>query len=317
MLKRIVFSPPSSDAFFELTDQIEGSDELYLKSFGVSPKEYYIRGEIARYTYDNDWKLSHLLEGKNESTSKEKYSSQFKQVKTLLNSKALSKMILSVRKVKSIQNLNIDELLLSIKSKFPMALTYALEWNNTIWIGATPELLLKEENNKVKTVALAGTKMDVNTSWTNKEFEEQKIVRDFISQQLDNQNLDYKISPLETIQSGALFHLQNEFAIEMRDESDFSKIINAIHPTPAISGLPQRESIEAIESIENEPRKLYCGTIGFNTRRNHDYYVNLRCIEVFKNEVVAYAGGGLTNDSIEENEWRECQEKANSILQFI
>jgi isochorismate synthase len=317
MFNQIVFSPPNDARFYEIVPDQDGNDSVSITTFGSNSKGYKIQGDIQQIELNLDWKIKTLSSGKNESTSKNEYLEQFESCQHLINENKLQKVILSIRKVKQIDNLDINHLLKSIVEIYPKALVYALKLNNTIWIGATPELLLKEKNNTIKTVALAGTKMDANIDWTDKEFEEQRIVRAFIEDKLNSNQLEYETKALETIQSGHLYHLQNEILISLKTPSDFSKILNCIHPTPAISGLPQKESIKAIENIESSPRKLYCGLLGFNSKTNHDYYVNLRCIEVFQNEVVAYAGGGLTKDSNPDKEWIECQEKANSILQFL
>src|SRR5699024_6370065 len=80
-----------------------------------------------------------------------------------------------------------------------------------LWLGATPETLLKVTGKTLKTMALAGTKSAMNNpqpEWTAKEMEEQQLVTDFIDERLRDKVHQLHIGPVENIRAGNLWHLK-------------------------------------------------------------------------------------------------------------
>ena len=94
------------------------------------------------------------------------------------------------------------------------------------------------------------------------------------------------------------------------------QIADKLHPTPAVSGLPQKEAIELIDSIEEHERSLYAGCIGVLGDRT-DLFVNLRCAQLIENEYFLYLGGGFTKDSIAKKEWQETENKSRTLLDIL
>lgn len=319
MKPSIVFSPPKEDSFYILQDDGGyGNDKAILTPFESESSNIELIGSIQSYDLNNGWFLDFLPEKQIVSTSYSEYAKAFETAKSEIHKNNISKVILSKREVKPFSRIDIDVLLQKLLKEYPNAFIYAFyDGNEQFWIGATPELLIKKELQKAETVALAGTKKDKGIPWSAKEYEEQAIVRRYLEDQLKSLELEFDVLPQETIQSGTLYHLQNTFQIHLEDNKDLSQIVNALHPTPAISGLPKAKSIKLIAKIEASSRDLYCGTIGIVQNDEHDYYVNLRCARVYQNCIEAYAGGGITADSEVKKEWEECGLKAQAILKFL
>jgi isochorismate synthase len=95
------------------------------------------------------------------------------------------------------------------------------------------------------------------------------------------------------------------------------RLIHSLHPTPAVSGLPQKEAIEVIEQVEQHERTLYAGVIGVLDEQSSALFVNLRCAQVFENEVCLYVGGGHTAASNSNAEWVETENKAKTLLNVL
>lgn len=180
------------------------------------------------------------------------------------------------------------------------------------WLGATPELLLKQEGSQVETVSLAGTKSPEN-EWTQKEIIEQQIVTDYIAENFSGvKNL--QISGPETVQAGKFHHLKSYISGEISSDFDLNSILQKIHPTPAVCGMPKQDSFDFIIENEGYDREFYTGFIGLETAKSKEYYVNLRCAQIFADQVALYVGGGILTDSVPEKEWEETELKSTTIL---
>ena len=79
----------------------------------------------------------------------------------------------------------------------------------TACVGASPEKLLNLNNDVVTTFALAATKKEMNQSWTDKEFREQKIVEEQIVTDLERGCTNIEIGALQTVKAGNLYHLKS------------------------------------------------------------------------------------------------------------
>ena len=186
-------------------------------------------------------------------------------------------------------------------------------------MGASPEILLSVKNDKFKTMALAGTLpyMDsLEVHWGEKEKEEQRIVADFIEAELKDFKL--KISKPFTKKAGSLLHICTEIEGKLKSNDQLADIIKKLHPTPAICGLPKENAKEIILKNENYNREFYTGFLGeLNMDKSTNLFVNLRCIQIKNSNAIVYVGGGITVDSIPENEWEETVAKSEVMKRVI
>ena len=207
-----------------------------------------------------------------------------------------------------------------------------------LWVGATPELLFKVEGQQLTTISLAGTqpfKPNSSPQWTKKEIEEQLIVTDFLAKKIRPFTTNTKISDIETVKAGNLWHLKTYLKSRLAKSSSLKTVIEALHPTPAVCGFPKDAAKAFILNNENYSREFYTGFLGElnlrqtktrNTNKRNiennayavietqsNFYVNLRCMQIKNNTAIIYVGGGITKDSIPENEWGETCNKAKTI----
>ena len=232
-----------------------------------------------------------------------------------LNQSKLDKVILS--RLKKIKN-DFDpiELFNVLNTNYKNTFNYLISIEGMgSWIGSTPEMLLTRKKNNFKTVSIAGTKKSENIEWGNKELEEQQIVTDYISNTLKQNSISFTQSESETIKAGHVFHLRTKFKGLIN--TNLSTLIKALHPTPATCGLPKIDAKLHIETIEKHNRKFYTGFLGSTSKDNTNLFVNLRCLEIQKKQCYLYLGGGITTQSIPEDEWNETENKANTLLQAI
>jgi isochorismate synthase len=152
--------------------------------------------------------------------------------------------------------------------------------------------------------------------WGAKEKQEQKIVSDYIIQAFKTVT---KKAPVitgpETITAGNLLHLRTTFVYEDVTHSSWPKVVEELHPTPAVAGWPKAGAIRFITESETAPRLFYSGYLGpVNLDKQINLYVNLRCMKVLKNKLAVFVGCGITADSKPSEEWKESKAKARTLL---
>jgi isochorismate synthase len=186
-----------------------------------------------------------------------------------------------------------------------------------MWLGATPEQLLQVSDNKLSTVALAGTQKfqgSTNVIWEEKEKQEQQFVTDFITQNLRKLSSEIQVSEPFTAQAGNIVHIKTLISGNLNDDFNLKKIIEILHPTPAVCGLPKQETKDFITQNEGYNREFYSGFLGELNRNNKtDLFVNLRCMKIKENHAQIYVGCGITKDSVPKKEWEETKNKSMTI----
>ena len=255
-----------------------------------------------------------------ESTSRSEYQQSFDSIKNSIKSKQLEKVVLSRRLVTPRSKEDLYGLYISLKNKYPEAFTYLVSTPETgTWLGASPELVLSENKGKVKTTAIAGTQ-PLNSSiedirWGAKEIQEHAYIESYLTEVLTANNIKFNISDKTTIPAGGVCHIYS--MIDIIGNTDLIQLSNLIHPGPALSGYPVKESINLISQLEETSRQFYCGMIGPINSSRIDWFANIRCLQVHPDAYTLYVGGGITADSDFESEWEETNLKASTLLSIL
>ena len=200
------------------------------------------------------------------------------------------------------------------------------------WMGATPEVLVSMDKNEIfKTMSLAGTqKLPGNdlqnaaaqASWTAKEIEEQALVSRYIINCFKRIRLrEYTEKGPTTVVAGNLMHLKTDFWVDTKTVA-FPELptvmIELLHPTSAVCGMPREASIEFLKAHEGFDRQLYSGYLGpVNIEDETHLYVNLRCMQLLASKAAVYAGAGVTINSNPANEWQETELKCETLLNVV
>ena len=192
------------------------------------------------------------------------------------------------------------------------------------WLMATPETLLRREGSLWRTLALAGTMRHVDGEqtepWSEKNISEQKLVADYVAQTLTRFAGRVEIGEPYTVRAGNLLHLRSDFSFSMADNGDYGigDIVEALHPTPAVCGLPKDEARTFILANESDDRRYYSGYAGpWGIKDVYALYVSLRCMEIREDCCLMHAGGGLLPDSVEEKEWEETVAKMEAMRALV
>ncbi|WP_435254514.1 chorismate-binding protein [Tenacibaculum sp. A30] len=231
------------------------------------------------------------------------------------------KVVLSRKEKVKLPEFNLIETFQKLLNSYPTAFVYV--WYHPkvgLWLGATPETLVSIQGTNFTTMSLAGTQVYIDTtnvSWQPKEIEEQQFVTVYITDKLSNYCSEITTSDTETIKAGNLLHLKT--IINGTLKTDNATLINTLHPTPAVCGLPLEASREFILNTENYHRSFYTGFLGeLNINfKESNLFVNLRCMEVENNTVNIYVGGGITRDSNPIKEWQETVAKTTTMKKVL
>lgn len=261
-----------------------------------------------------------------EQISHDKYLTQIKNITDQIEKGTFEKVVLS--RVKILQGnfvLQLNQIFSGLVKAYPNAFVYIFNAGPHLWMGATPESLLKGQNGNMCTVSLAGTRsyteQNLNIGvWNSKERLEQEYVTRYISKVLSKFNLtDVNLKGPGTKRAGNLVHLCTDFSFRSDVLKDrLGEFLNNLHPTPAVCGMPREESLQLILDLEEHHREYYSGFLGpIGLNEQLSLFVNLRCMKVLQNNLALFIGGGITADSVPEEEWQETEMKAETLLSVI
>jgi len=200
-----------------------------------------------------------------------------------------------------------------------MFITLVYTAKSGLWLAATPEVLLEGSGQQWHTVALAGTmSWQEQVLWSDKNLQEQRYVATYITKQLELFTKNFQETGPRTIRAGHLAHLRSDFHFTLSDDSKLGALIESLHPTPAVCGLPKTMAFRFILQNEHHQRSYYSGFLGpLNVQQQTHLFVTLRCMNIWDDAYQLYAGGGLLIDSEEEQEWQETETKLDTMRHII
>ncbi len=280
----------------------------------------------------------------NSFKDKQQHIALIKKGIEAINDGVFKKVVLSRKEEVNLVESNPVSIFKKLLKQYASAFVYC--WYHPkigLWLGATPETLVKIEGSRFSMMALAGTqnyKGTLDVVWQDKEKQEQQFVTDFIVEKLQPAVNEIKVSQTDTVKAGNLLHLKTMITASLKKDSKLKNIITALHPTPAVCGLPKDSAKEFILNNEDYNRDFYTGFLGeLNietsvapragkrnienraytiNRKSTQLYVNLRCMQLKNNTGIIYVGGGITKTSNAESEWEETVSKSlviKSVLQ--
>ncbi len=190
------------------------------------------------------------------------------------------------------------------------------------WMGCTPEILLSGKQPNWHTVALAGTQPlrngQVEEQWNPKNRHEQRLVAQYIHDQLQTLGIEGKEQGPYPVRAGEVCHLKSDFYFSLPDPTQIGELLERLHPTPAVCGLPKAWALRFIQAAEGYDRTYYSGFIGWLDPEGHsDLYVNLRCMQIKSTHFELYAGGGLLGASQLAEEWQETEIKLDTMRRLL
>jgi isochorismate synthase len=233
-----------------------------------------------------------------------------------------SKVVLSRSEKVSIENFDAVAIFERLARMYQDAFTYC--WFHPkvgMWLGATPELLVQNEGSTYRSVALAGTRTYNGTTdikWENKEQDEQQFVTDYIIESLRGISSEIVVSSPYTARAGNLNHIKSDVEVVVKEGVELSTVVTALHPTPAVCGVPKQQAVEFILNNEDYQREFYSGYLGeLNIDDKTELFVNLRCMKVVDGAATLFVGAGITKDSDPYSEYIETANKSMTLKRIL
>lgn len=198
--------------------------------------------------------------------------------------------------------------------------------------GASPETLVKLENEKLYTFPLAGTRPRGKTEEEDLALEKE-LLADEKERAEHNMLVDLgrndigKISRVGTVEVekymsierySHVMHIGSTVGGIIREDRDALDAVDAILPAGTLSGAPKLRACEIINELENNKRGIYGGAIGYvSFTGNLDTCIAIRLAFSKNGKVFIRSGAGIVADSVPEKEYRECIQKAAAVRNAI
>jgi len=243
----------------------------------------------------------------------------------------------TLRKVVLAQALEVDlggelaipALLARLSEKYPDCTRFLIEPDSTppaAFAGATPERLVSLRGRTVETGALAGTtgrgETPAEDEWLaaelredEKNVHEHKLVAETIREQLAPFAASVSVGERTVKRLATVQHLSTPITAELADDTHVLDVVEALHPTPAVGGLPPDRALETIRETEPFDRGWYAAPVGWiDAAGNGTFAVGLRSAVATRRQATLFAGVGIVGDSDPDAEWDEVELKFRPIL---
>lgn len=212
-----------------------------------------------------------------------------------------------------------------LSEQAPECLRFLFRWGDAAFLGATPERLLHKRGRQVDTEALAGSIDSRDESAgprlqaSAKDLEEHALVVSAITSALEPLCDSLTLPPRPGVRSlKHLLHLCTPIQARLNRDFHVLDLLERLHPTPAVGGVPTRAALECIAHTETFDRGWYAGAIGwFDALGDGDFNVALRSGLVRSERAWLYAGAGLVRESKAALEYAETTWKLTTMLSSL
>lgn len=198
--------------------------------------------------------------------------------------------------------------------------------------GASPETLVKLENDILHTFPLAGTRprgetreedlrLEKELLSDEKELAEHNMLVDLGRNDLGKVSKfgSVKVEKYLSIERFShVMHIGSTVGGEIKEDKCALDAIDAVLPAGTLSGAPKIRAIEIINKLENNKRGIYGGAIGYiDFTGNMDTCIAIRIAFKKNGKVFVRSGAGIVADSVPKNEYQECINKAKAVMRAL
>jgi isochorismate synthase len=195
------------------------------------------------------------------------------------------------------------------------------------FLGATPERLVRVRHGEVSAMALAGSAPRGQSPEDDRRFGEALLasakdrVEHAIVVEMVRHSLSGACDAVSVAEAPALLkvsnvqHLHTPIAARLRGGSTIFDLIERLHPTPAVGGVPRAAALDWLRRREGLDRGWYAGPIGWiDGRHEGEFAVAIRSALLSRDEALLYAGCGIVAGSDPDAEYGESQLKLRAVL---
>ena len=218
-----------------------------------------------------------------------------------------------------------------LRARFPDCHSFSLSLpQQGTWVGASPETLARIRGLSLRTEALAGSaprgpSAGKDAHWgktilaREKEVREHRLVIESIIRRLSSAGItSIKEELPRLLRLANLQHVRTPLQGKLPEGLHPFDVLSNLHPTPAMGGTPRPAALAKLADIEKAPRGLYSGVAGWmDSKGRAEFIVPIRCGRIQQNSLTLFAGAGIVEGSIPENEKSETDWKLQAMLEVI
>lgn len=214
----------------------------------------------------------------------------------------------------------------------PSPYMYHLKIGEREIIGSSPEMLVRVEKGNVETFPIAGTIKRGKTRREDKVLEKELMADEKEKAEhlmlVDLARNDVgKVSEFGSVEVPEYMgikkfshvqHIYSRVSGKLKENKTAVDAFSAMFPAGTLSGAPKIRAMEIINELEGIPRGPYGGAVGyFSLNGNADFAITIRTMVCDGDKAKIQAGAGIVHDSIPENEYYECKNKAMALIDAL
>ena len=237
--------------------------------------------------------------------SKDEYCDMVEKAKDYITEGDIFQVVLSNRIEADIEG-SLFDVYRVLRTTNPSPYMFYFSSDDIEIAGASPETLVKLVDNQVYTFPLAGTRPRGKTDEEDRLLEE-----DLLADEKENRYMDI-------VRFSHVMHIGSTVEGILRENYDYLSTIDSILPAGTLSGAPKIRACEIINELEDNKRGIYGGAIGYiDLTGNLDTCIAIRIAFARDKKVFIRVGAGIVADSVPENEFVECNNKARAVMDAL
>jgi para-aminobenzoate synthetase/4-amino-4-deoxychorismate lyase len=198
-------------------------------------------------------------------------------------------------------------------------------------VSMSPELFLDRRGRQLRTAPIKGTRLRAvaghrlddpaaqELQHSDKDRAENVMIVDLMRNDLARVCQPGSVRAEHLLQvrpAPGVWHLVSEVTGLLRPAASEAELLAASFPPGSVTGAPKLRALCLIEELEQHPRGLFTGAIGYlgSASDRSELNVAIRTFELFGDRLELGVGGGITAESVPVAEWQECQVKAAPLL---
>ncbi|ANU11504.1 menaquinone-specific isochorismate synthase [Planococcus antarcticus DSM 14505] len=262
---------------------------------------------------------------------KEEYLDSIQQVTDIIKAKKVEKVVIArTLKLEFEHKFSPSSALYQVSNEQPESFLFGLEAEEQFFFGATPERLVKVEDQKALSTCLAGSTPRGKTVEKDTELGEallkdpkNRAEHQFVVKMISDvfeANCSRMVVPKlpKLMKIRDIQHLYTPVEGELKPGATLFDLVEVLHPTPALGGEPKLKALQMIREHEAMNRGYYAAPIGWiDAKGDGEFAVSIRSALLDGERAYLYAGGGIVADSTPQSEYDETWVKFRPMLRAL
>ena len=324
----IVYTKINNDDNSEKTYKkaVENIDKIIEQINKPVPKSFIVSLDI-----EKESSREQLIEQYEKNMTKEQYSEAVQKCIDNIYSGEIIQVVFSQRLSKKTEASAID-IYRCLRTINPSPYMFIFNFEDFQIIGASPELLIKANNEEISVHPIAGSrprgKNEKEDNLISNELisDEKELAEHLMLLDLGRNDVGRVAKPgtvkvtqkMEIEKYSHIMHIVSNVVGKLDKKYDQFDAMRAAFPAGTVSGAPKVRAMQLISELEPEKRGPYSGGVGyFSYNGNMDTCIAIRTLILKDKTVYLQAGGGIVADSIIENEYQETLHKMQALIGAI